>query len=94
MRAAPVHSNSRRAFRNLTCFQIRRARLELEPSHDEAETRSLAGAAKQATRDIPIVIVAGDPVETGLVPSLARPGGNITGVSLMAFLLRADAVIE
>ncbi len=41
-------------------------------------------AAKEATRDIPIVILAGDPVETGLVPSLARPGGNITGVSLMA----------
>jgi putative tryptophan/tyrosine transport system substrate-binding protein len=41
-------------------------------------------AAKQATRDIPIVIIAGDPVETGIVPSLARPGGNITGVSLMA----------
>lgn len=41
-------------------------------------------AAKQATRDIPIVIIAGDPVETGLVPSLARPGGNITGMSLMA----------
>ncbi len=41
-------------------------------------------AAKQATRDIPIVILAGDPVETGIVPSLARPGGNITGVSLMA----------
>jgi putative ABC transport system substrate-binding protein len=41
-------------------------------------------AAKQATREIPIVILAGDPVETGLVPSLARPGGNITGLSLMA----------
>ncbi len=41
-------------------------------------------AAKQATRDIPIVILAGDPVETGIVPNLARPGGNITGVSLMA----------
>ena len=41
-------------------------------------------AAKQATRDVPIVILAGDPVETGLVPSLARPGGNITGVSLMS----------
>jgi putative tryptophan/tyrosine transport system substrate-binding protein len=41
-------------------------------------------AAKQATRDIPIVILAGDPVETGIVPSLARPGGNITGLSLMA----------
>jgi putative ABC transport system substrate-binding protein len=41
-------------------------------------------AAKQATREIPIVILAGDPVETGIVPSLARPGGNITGLSLMA----------
>ena len=41
-------------------------------------------AAKQATRDIPIVIIAADPVETGIVPSLARPGGNITGVSLMS----------
>ena len=41
-------------------------------------------AAKQTTRDIPIVILAGDPVETGIVPSLARPGGNITGLSLMA----------
>jgi putative ABC transport system substrate-binding protein len=41
-------------------------------------------AAKQATRDIPIVIVAADPIETGIVPSLAHPGGNITGVSLMS----------
>src|SRR5512132_1353098 len=41
-------------------------------------------AAKQATRDIPIVILAGDPVETGIVPSLARPGANITGLSLTA----------
>jgi putative ABC transport system substrate-binding protein len=41
-------------------------------------------AAKQATREIPIVIIAADPVETGIVPSLARPGENITGVSLMS----------
>jgi putative tryptophan/tyrosine transport system substrate-binding protein len=41
-------------------------------------------AAKQATREIPIVIIAADPVETGVVPSLARPGENITGVSLMS----------
>jgi putative ABC transport system substrate-binding protein len=41
-------------------------------------------AAKRATRNIPIVILAGEPVETGIVQSLAHPGGNITGVSLMA----------
>ena len=40
-----------------------------------------ATVAKQATKDIPIVILSADPVGTGLVESLARPGGNITGVS-------------
>ena len=41
-----------------------------------------ATAARQATRDIPIVMSgAGDPVGTGLVESLARPGGNVTGTS-------------
>ena len=42
-----------------------------------------AQAAQQATREVPIVISAGDAVGTDLVASLARPGGNITGVSLM-----------
>jgi ABC-type uncharacterized transport system substrate-binding protein len=49
-------------------------------------------AAKQATQSIPIVVIVGDPVETGIVPSLAHPGGNITGVSLMASALGGKSV--
>src|SRR3954471_11064040 len=41
-------------------------------------------AAKEATRDIPIVILTGDPLGTGLVRSLTRPGANVTGLSQMA----------
>jgi putative ABC transport system substrate-binding protein len=49
-------------------------------------------AAQKATSEIPIVIMSGDPLGTGLVPSLSRPGGNITGVSLMAAELFGKSV--
>ena len=43
-----------------------------------------AHAAKNATRDIPIVVMAGDPIATGLISNLARPDGNLTGLSATA----------
>jgi putative tryptophan/tyrosine transport system substrate-binding protein len=47
-------------------------------------------AAKQATAKIPIVFAASsDPISTGVVATLARPGGNVTGLSLMASDLSA-----
>jgi putative ABC transport system substrate-binding protein len=49
-------------------------------------------AAKQATREIPIVMIAAEPIETGIVASWARPGGNVTGVALMSAALVGKCV--
>jgi putative ABC transport system substrate-binding protein len=49
-----------------------------------AQSGGATQAAQQATRTIPIVMsIVLDPVGSGLVPSLARPGGNVTGTSFM-----------
>jgi putative ABC transport system substrate-binding protein len=44
-------------------------------------TTPMTKAAKDVTQTVPIVMLSGNPVEEGLVQSLARPGGNITGIT-------------
>ena len=52
-----------------------------------------AVAAKQATHEIPIVMAeTGDPIGTGLVASLPRPGGNVTGMASVAAELAGKSV--
>jgi len=58
-----------------------RLKVDVILSAGSSDTR----AAKEATATIPIVMAAaGDPVASGFIASLARPGGNITGLSLLA----------
>ena len=58
------------------------ARVDIIVTHGSPGSR----AAKQATAEIPIVIaVVGDPVANGVVASLTRPGGNVTGLVLQEF---------
>lgn len=59
--------------------------LQLNPDVLVAETLTGIQAAKQATKTIPIVMVTTqDPVATKLIDSLARPGGNITGLTTLS----------
>ena len=52
-----------------------------------------AQAAKQATHEIPIVMAdTGDPIGTGLVASLPRPGGNVTGIASVPAELAGKSV--
>jgi putative tryptophan/tyrosine transport system substrate-binding protein len=78
--------------------------VDLKVSLIVAWTTPAAIAAKQATQTIPIVVIGvADPVSTGLIDSLARPGGNITGVvnlaadlsgKLLELILEIDAGIK
>ncbi len=56
--------------------------IQHEPDVIVAVTSRMAVAAKQATSTIPIVATMGRAVETGLAASLARPGGNLTGIDV------------
>lgn len=58
-----------------------RLKVDIIVTHSGASIR----AAKESTRTIPIVmVVSGDPVRDGTVASLARPGGNITGLTILS----------
>jgi putative tryptophan/tyrosine transport system substrate-binding protein len=73
------HSGRRERLSALAADVVRR-----RPAAIVALTGDLALVAKAATRDIPIIFIAGDdPVEFGLVASLNRPGGNLTGIVLL-----------
>ena len=64
--------------------------LRLKADIIAVSTTPATRVAKNATRSIPIVMLAlGDPVGTGLVDSLAKPGGNVTGMSAMVSELAA-----
>ena len=61
--------------------ELVRLKVEIIVTHSGAPIR----AAKEATRTIPIVmVVSGDPVLDGTVASFARPGGNITGLTIFS----------
>src|SRR5437868_9415643 len=64
--------------------ELARDVVDTRPDVIIAMTGIMASAFKTATTTIPIVAVASDPVASGLVNSLAHPGGNITGVSVDA----------
>ena len=71
----------------------REAEIAAELVHLKVDVILTAGGAdaKKATSVIPIVFaISADPVGTGLVKSLARPGGNITGLSLWRPILPAN----
>jgi hypothetical protein len=68
-----------------SCFGGQNVAVEYRWAGDRvAWSTPTAQAAKQATKSIPIIAaVMADPVGDGLVASLARPGGNVTGTTFL-----------
>jgi len=58
--------------------------IERNPDVIVASTDAIAQAARAANGVVPIVWIGGDPIQAGLAASLARPGGNVTGVTVDA----------
>ena len=58
--------------------------VDLKPAVIVADTTQSARALKKATETIALVVIADDPVGSGLISNLARPEGNVTGLSLVA----------
>src|ERR1700736_4441381 len=58
--------------------------VKLNPTVIVADTTQSARALKNATATTPLVVIADDPVGSGLISNLARPDGNVTGLSLVA----------
>ncbi len=64
--------------------------VQTKPAVIVALNHNWAVAAQHATKDIPVVVISsGDPVASGFAASLARPGGNITGLTYFATELNA-----
>ena len=66
--------------------------VDLKPAVIVADTTQSARALKKATQTIALVVIADDPIGSELVSNLARPEGNITGLSLVAVELAAKQV--
>src|ERR1051325_7552552 len=64
--------------------ELARSVVQGSPDVIVTNLNALASAFREVTQTIPIVAIVGDPLRSGLVDSLARPGGNITGVSIDA----------
>jgi putative tryptophan/tyrosine transport system substrate-binding protein len=66
------------------CADLAREVVNRNPDLIVASTDAIARAVRAATDSIPIVWIGGDPIQAGFATSLARPGGNITGVTVFA----------